>query len=246
MTTQTSITSSPTRSLTHLLVLLVAALALALSIAPAADAQTRTTSDTKKSAAVEGCPDGWIPASVPGGCMPGSETTEDRDDGATSRCPDGFELGPAGCQAANLTAEIPTIAEFGCPDRWVLGPQGCQPGYLTIEVATFKPVDRCPDRWVPASVPGGCLPGYLTLRTVGLDGIDGCPDLWVPSSAPGGCAPGFFTSEPTPGVLEAQHHCAFGPACDPMIDAVIALGGSCVDTIFGTTCEIPTGPPTRD
>lgn len=133
-----------------------------------------------------------------------------------------------------------------CPDGWTLGRHGCQPENLTIEVGVAEFDDGCPDRWVRSSAPGGCSPGYLTLKTVGLDNTKGCPDRWVASSAPGGCSPGFFTTEPHPGIYHAVHTCAFGSACNDMIDAVKALGGSCETDGPDTTCTLPAGPDGRD
>ncbi|MEE9423921.1 MAG: hypothetical protein V3V18_02955 [Methylococcales bacterium] len=60
------------------------------------------------------------------------------------------------------------------------------------------------------------------------------------SSAPGGCSPGNFTLEPAfDGIDQARYHCAFGAACDHMIEAVLALGGTCSSDGPDTTCEIP-------
>lgn len=136
----------------------------------------------------------------------------------------------------------------GCPDGWVVSsaPGGCAPGYLTIEIATFDFDNGCPDGWVPTSAPGGCAPGFLTLKLAGLEFDNGCPDGWVVSSAPGGCSPGFFTIDAGERVLEAEFHCAFGSACDDMIEAVKALGGECGSSVFGETCTLPTGPEGRD
>lgn len=98
--------------------------------------------------------------------------------------------------------------------------------------------DGCPDGWVSSSAPGGCSPGYLTLKLAGIRATDGCPDGWVRSSAPGGCSPGSFTLKQRR-VYQAQYHCAFGVDCDLMVEAVIALGGTCTSDGPDTDCVLP-------
>ena len=67
---------------------------------------------------------------------------------------------------------------------------------------------------------------------------EGCPKGWVSSSAPGGCSPGSFTLKQRR-VYQAQYHCAFGVECDLMVDAILALGGTCASDGPDTTCDLP-------
>lgn len=161
------------------------------------------------------CPQGWVRSSAPGGCSPGF-----------------FTLKLAGIRATD-----------GCPEGWVRSsaPGGCSPGFFTIQMNGARDSRRsCPDGWVRSSAPGGCSPEYLTLKQAGLQATDSCPEGWVRSSAPGGCSPGNFTLEPGfDGIDQARYHCAFGNACDVMIEAVLALGGTCSSKGRDTSCEIP-------
>ncbi len=161
------------------------------------------------------CPKGWVRSSAPGGCSPGF-----------------FTLKLAGIRVTD-----------GCPEGWVRSsvPGGCSPGFFTIQMNGARDSRRsCPDGWVRSSAPGGCSPEYLTLKQAGLQATDSCPDGWVRSSAPGGCSPGNFTLEPGfDGIDQARYHCAFGAACDAMIEAVLALGGTCSSDGPDTSCDIP-------
>ncbi len=161
------------------------------------------------------CPAGWIRSSAPGGCSPGF-----------------FTLKLAGIASTD-----------SCPKGWVSSsaPGGCSPGFFTLKTNGARDSRRsCPDGWVRSSAPGGCSPDYLTLELAGLRAIDSCPDGWVRSSAPGGCSPGDFTLEPGfDGIDQARYHCAFGAACDDMIEAVFALGGTCSSDGPDTTCDLP-------
>ena len=192
----------------------VAAFALLLSGAPGASAEEDSGSTGQAVLeATEGCPDGWVPSSAPGGCSPGF-----------------FTLKLVGARDTD-----------GCPDGWVRSsaPGGCSPGFFTLRLNGIDATDDCPDGWVRSSAPGGCSPGYLTLKLAGLRATDdGCPDGWVPSSAPGGCSPGSFTLKKRR-VYQAQYHCAFGVDCDLMVEAVIALGGTCSSDGPDTTCDLP-------
>lgn len=166
-------------------------------------------------AATSDCPKGWVSSSAPGGCSP-----------------EFFTLKLAGIRATD-----------GCPDGWVRSsaPGGCSPGFFTLRTNGVRDSRRaCPDGWVRSSAPGGCSPEYITLAQAGLHATEGCPDGWVRSSAPGGCSPDNFTLEPDlRGVDQARFHCAFGAACDHMIDAVFALGGTCTSDGPDTTCDLP-------
>lgn len=166
-------------------------------------------------AATPDCPEGWVSSNAPGGCSP-----------------EFFTLKLAGIHATD-----------GCPDGWVSSsaPGGCSPGFFTLRMNGVRDSRRCcPDGWVRSSVPGGCSPDYITLARAGLHATKRCPDGWVPSSAPGGCSPDNFTLEPdSSGVDRARYHCAFGDACDHMIEAVFALGGTCTSEGPDTTCDLP-------
>ena len=214
-------TLTHTRKARHMLLAVLTAFMLVLAIAPSADAQTRESTKQGDTATLA----------------------------ATTGCPDGFVEGRFGCMPENLTTK-PDTGDTGndCPDKWVpsSAPGGCSPGFFTIAVGAFDFDNGCPDMWVPSSAPGGCSPDFLTLKTAGLDATLGCPDMWVPSSAPGGCSPGFIAIDSGGRVFEAQYHCAFGRQCDAMVEAIIALGGSCTSSSLGETCTIPTGPPGRD
>lgn len=161
------------------------------------------------------CPDGWVSSSVPGGCSPGF-----------------FTLKFAGIRSTS-----------GCPKGWVSSsaPGGCSPEFFTLHLTgTRDSRTTCPDGWVRSSAPGGCSPNYLTLELAGLKAIDSCPDGWVRSSAPGGCSPENFTLEPGfDGVDYARVHCAFGKACQPLIDAIVALSGSCTTDGPDVSCDLP-------
>lgn len=98
--------------------------------------------------------------------------------------------------------------------------------------------EGCPDGWVRSSAPGGCSPGFFTLKLVRLPDTDDCPDGWVRSSAPGGCSPGSFTLKQRR-AYQARYHCAFGVECDLMVDAILALGGTCASDGPDTTCDLP-------
>ena len=130
-----------------------------------------------------------------------------------------------------------------CPAGWIRSsaPGGCSPGFFTLKLAGIASTDSCPKGWVSSSAPGGCSPGFFTLKTNGArDSRRSCPDGWVRSSAPGGCSPGDFTLEPGfDGIDQARYHCAFGAACDDMIEAVFALGGTCSSDGPDTTCDLP-------
>jgi hypothetical protein len=192
------------------------------------------------------CPDGWVSSTAPGGCSPGSYTSKTVDIYSTDRCPKGWvsSSAPGGCSPGFFTLKLAGIySTDGCPKGWVSSsaPGGCSPGFFTLQMNGARDSIRsCPDGWVRSSAPGGCSPEYLTLEQAGLYAIDQCPDGWVRSSAPGGCSPGNFTLESGfDGIDQARYHCAFGDACDVMIDAVIALGGSCSTDGPDTTCELP-------
>ena len=163
-------------------------------------------------AATRGCPDGWVTSSAPGGCSPEFFTLK--------------------------LARLPDTED--CPDGWVRSsaPGGCSPGFLTLGLSEVKDIAGCPDGWVQSSAPGGCSPGYITLRQVGLDATEGCPDGWVESSAPGGCSPGSFTLKQRT-IYQASYTCAFGVACDVMVEAVLALGGTCTRDGPDTSCDLP-------
>jgi hypothetical protein len=165
-----------------------------------------------ETAATTSCPDGWVTSSAPGGCSPGFFTLK------LVRLPDTDD----------------------CPDGWVRSsaPGGCSPGFFTLKLNDVGDTKGCPAGWVTSSAPGGCSPGYLTLRLAGISPTDGCPDGWVASSAPGGCSPGSFTLKQRQ-VYQAQYHCAFGVHCDMMVEAILALGGSCNRDGPDTTCELP-------
>ncbi len=137
-------------------------------------------------------------------------------------------------------------ATQGCPDGFVDGRFGCVPENLTTKPGGVDDTNGCHDKWVVSSAPGGCSPEFLTLKLVGLEFNNGCPDGWVVSSAPGGCSPGFITTDDGSHVFAIQHHCAFGSACDAVVDAVLALGGHCTSSSYGETCTLPTGPQGRD
>ena len=161
------------------------------------------------------CPDGWVESSAPGGCSPGF-----------------FTLKFAGIESTK-----------GCPTGWVesSAPGGCSPGFFTLVLNKVRDSRRsCPDGWVRSSAPGGCSPDFITLKQAGLRAIDSCPKGWVRSSAPGGCSPDNFTLETGfDGVDYASYNCAFGDACDKMIESIIALGGSCNTDGPDTGCELP-------
>ncbi len=161
------------------------------------------------------CPHGWVRSSAPGGCSPGF-----------------FTLKLAGIDSTK-----------GCPSGWVesRAPGGCSPGFFTLRLNGIRDSRRsCPDGWVRSSAPGGCSPDYITLKQAGLRAIDSCPDGWVRSSAPGGCSPGNFTLETGfDGIDRAAYHCAFGAACETMIESIIALGGVCETDGPDNTCELP-------
>ncbi len=161
------------------------------------------------------CPAGWVESSAPGGCSP-----------------EFFTLKLAGIESTK-----------GCPSGWVESnaPGGCSPGFFTILLnRTRDSIRSCPDGWVRSSAPGGCSPGYITLKQAGLRAIDSCPEGWVRSSAPGGCSPDNFTLETGfDGVDYASYHCAFGDACDDMIESIKALGGTCNTDGPDTTCDLP-------
>jgi len=173
--------------------------------------QSRDTGQTEL-AVTEGCPKGWVSSSAPGGCSP-----------------DFFTL---------KLVRLPDTDD--CPDGWVSSsaPGGCSPGFFTLKPHGVRDADGCPDGWVSSSAPGGCSPGYLTLKQAGIRNTDGCPDGWVSSSAPGGCSPGSFTLKQRR-VYQAQYHCAFGVECDLMVDAILALGGTCASDGPDTTCDLP-------
>ncbi len=166
-------------------------------------------------AGLKQCTDGWVESSAPGGCSP-----------------EFFTLKFAGIESSP-----------GCPSGWVSSsaPGGCSPGFFTVLLnRTRDSIRSCPDGWVRSSAPGGCSPEYLTLELAGLRAIDSCPKGWVRSSAPGGCSPDNFTLETGfDGVDYASYHCAFGDACDVMIESIIALGGHCNTTGSDTTCNLP-------
>ena len=161
------------------------------------------------------CPNGWVQSSAPGGCSPGF-----------------FTLKLAGIESTE-----------GCPSGWVesSAPGGCSPGFFTLRLNGVRDSRRsCPDGWVRSSAPGGCSPDFITLKLAGLRAIDRCPDGWVRSSAPGGCSPGSFTLEPGfDSIDRASYHCAFGDACETMIESIIALGGTCETDGRDTTCDLP-------
>jgi hypothetical protein len=161
------------------------------------------------------CPSGWVESSAPGGCSP-----------------EFFTLKLAGIKSTQ-----------GCPTGWVKSsaPGGCSPGFFTLLLNKARDSIRsCPDGWVRSSAPGGCSPDYITLKQAGLRAIDSCPDGWVRSSAPGGCSPDNFTLETGfDGVDYASYHCAFGDACDGMIESIIALGGTCNTDGPDTGCDLP-------
>jgi hypothetical protein len=161
------------------------------------------------------CPTGWVPSSAPGGCSP-----------------EFFTLKVVGIEDIE-----------GCPKGWVRSsaPGGCSPEFFTLYTNGLRDSQRsCPDGWIRSSAPGGCSPGYLTLRLVGLEAVTECPKGWVRSSAPGGCSPDNFTLEPGfDGIDRAYYHCAFGDACDVMIDSIKALGGTCNTTGDDTSCDLP-------
>lgn len=168
------------------------------------------------------CPNGWVSSSAPGGCSPGF-----------------FTLKFVGISST-----------LGCPKGWVSSsaPGGCSPGFFTLKLNGARDSrSSCPDGWVRSSAPGGCSPDYLTLELARLQAINSCPSGWVRSSAPGGCSPDNFTLEPGfDGVDQARYHCAFGRACDAMIEAVLALGGNCYSEGPDTTCDIPPIPPLNE
>ena len=163
------------------------------------------------------CPDGWVVSDVPGGCSPGF-----------------FTLKFAGIAPTKV-----------CPTGWVRSsiPGGCSPTFFTLQMnGTRDNRYSCPQGWVRSSAPGGCSPEYLSVQLTGIKVIDHCPDGWIRSSAPGGCSPDNFTLEPGfDGIDRAYFHCAFGDSCQPMIDAVLALGGTCVSDGPDTSCRLP--PP---
>ena len=166
-------------------------------------------------ASLKQCPDRWVPSSVPGGCSPGF-----------------FTLKLVGLDSTR-----------GCPKGWVESsvPGGCSPEFFTLHLnGVSDSRQACPDGWVRSSAPGGCSPDFITLKQAGLHAIDRCPDGWVRSSAPGGCSPDNFTLETGfDGINRASFHCAFGAACDTMIESIKALGGTCKTSGPDTTCGLP-------
>lgn len=190
------------------------ALLFATALSTSANAQD-TRSTTYAQLAFKECPQNWVPSTAPGGCSPGFFTLE---------------------QAGLRDTE-------GCPTGWVpsTAPGGCSPGFFTLRLNGERDSRQsCPDGWVRSSAPGGCSPGYITLAQAQLIAIDECPDGWVRSSAPGGCSPGNFTLETGfDGLDRARFNCAFGKACDTMIEAIKALGGSCESDGPDTSCDLP-------
>lgn len=272
-------TNTPFKRTAALAGLVLALFSLALVLSPVADARPARLAE-----ASTGCPVGWVPAPVPGGCLPENLTTENPDPiEAALACPDGFVLSKLGCVPTWYTTEdsdpvkaifecperttltrfgcIPswvasaptTIAVFNCPDKWVPAAAGvgaCQPGFFTAEDPSHRRFD-CPKGWVPAPVPGGCQPGFIAAPSNDgyiIVGVALCPEGWVPASVPGGCQPGRIKVETADqGVHAAQHHCAFGSEiCAPMVEAIKALGGGCVESTFGVTCELPDFPADED
>ena len=148
--------------------------------------------------------------------------------------------GTSAAQQSRDTGQTELAVTEGCPKGWVSSsaPGGCSPGFFTLKPHGVRDADGCPDGWVSSSAPGGCSPGYLTLKQAGIRNTDGCPDGWVSSSAPGGCSPGSFTLKQRR-VYQAQYHCAFGVECDLMVDAILALGGTCASDGPDTTCDLP-------
>lgn len=184
-------------------------LAAFLTIPGTARAQT----DGVEAAETRGCPAGWVSSSAPGGCSPGFFTLK------LARLPDAPD----------------------CPDGWVASsaPGGCSPGFFTLRLSDAEGDGGCPDGWVRSSAPGGCSPGHLTLKLAGLEPVtEGCPDGWIESSAPGGCSPEGFTLKERR-IQQASYTCAFGVACDVMVEAILALGGSCTRDGPDSTCDLP-------
>ncbi len=191
-----------------------AALIAALMLSFSGASYARDTYDFTKTT-LKQCPDGWVESSAPGGCSPGY-----------------FTMKSSGIESTQ-----------GCPSGWVesSAPGGCSPGFFTLRLNQMRDSRRsCPDGWVRSSAPGGCSPEYITLKQAGLRAIDSCPKGWVRSSAPGGCSPENFTLETGfDGIDRASYHCAFGDACDVMIESIIALGGNCNTNGSDTTCDLP-------
>lgn len=189
--------------------LIACALAALLAVSLSADP---SQAQENVLAAAPGCPDGWIVSSAPGGCSP-----------------------------EFLTLKLSRLPETDdCPDMWVRSsaPGGCSPGFFTMALQDVEGTVGCPDGWVQSSAPGGCSPGYLTLKMVGLEATEGCPDGWIESSAPGGCSPEGFMLE-TREIFQARYTCAFGAACDVMVDAILALGGTCERDGPDSACDLP-------
>jgi len=201
------------RALPSVTLLIIALMLFVTGISYAADSSRINPVYTK--ALLKECPDGWVLSSVPGGCSPGF-----------------FTLKLAGIHSIQ-----------GCPSGWVesSAPGGCSPEFFTLRLNGLPDSRRsCPDGWVRSSAPGGCSPDFITLKQAGLYAIDRCPDGWVRSSAPGGCSPGNFTLETGfDGIDRASYRCAFGAACDTMIESIKALGGSCEIDGPDATCELP-------
>lgn len=176
-------------------------------------AEAQTALPVERDTAARECPSGWVASSAPGGCSPGFFTLK------LARFPESND----------------------CPDGWVRSsvPGGCSPGFLTLALNDVLGDGECPAGWVTSEAPGGCSPGYLTLRQAGIElATEGCPSGWVASSAPGGCSPGSFTLEERR-IYSAHYTCAFGVECDVMVEAILALGGSCERDGPDSSCDLP-------